>query len=313
MALPPSRLSSTIRFRPEAGKSASFQFIKNFRPEDVGNITLWLDASEYSTLTFKVGNQLLSWQDKKIPQSLFVLNSTNSPTYNATGFNGLPTVRFTSQTGLKNSDGAPYTLTANDALTIFVIGSLDSSPSQKNIMFRAGKLFGGTPVPLDIGADPNPDPSYTPPPPPNWQWFGNFDVTYTNSANDQTNQNVNPTVVCFVVPAGASNEKLFTNANPAFSQSASTRGGSFSLNVSWDRIFIGTDGLPGIMENYWDGSISEIIVYDNALSDTDITKVSAYLGQKWGFKDSLTAPYNSEQVYRPVQSGPSVYMKQFTG
>ena len=296
MSGPPSRLSSTIRFRPEAGRNSLMQYVPNFRPEQAGNITLWLDASVYSTFTFRIGTQVLTWQDKINPASLFVLagDTTDTPIYSSTGFNGLPTVRFGPNKGLKNSAGTPYTLTSNNAVTIFLVGLLDSTPTQNSVMFRAAKMDDDTPKPLDIGADPM---NF-------YNWYGAFDIASANDyANNQMVDNLSPTVVCFSIPSGSSNEKLYLNANSAYNPSAVARG-TTTLSGQWDMIFIGTNGAPGPFEAAWVGSISEVLVYDTSLSDADTAKVSAYLGQKWGFQSSLTTPYNTETVYRPVTSGP---------
>lgn len=299
MSGPPSRLSSTIRFNPAAGKSAKMEFIKNFRPEDVGNITLWLDASDSSTITFQTGTQVLSWGDKKFKEKNFVLAGRTLPVYNATGFNGRPTIIFGADKGLKNDSATPYTLTTNDALTIFLVGQITTTTNFPQTMFRAAELYGETPIPLDIGADPL---NY-------FNWFGTFNIlNFINSAKNEMVSNTVPTVVCFTLPAGESYEKLFLNANSTPDQSSEVRLGA-SLNVVWDGIFIGTNGAPGLSEAYWNGPISEVLIYDTELSDSNITKVSAYLGQKWGFKSSLTTPYNDEQVFRPVTGGASVFYK----
>ncbi len=299
MSGPPSRLSSTIRFRPEAGRSAQMQYVPNFRPEQAGNITLWLDASEYSTFAFIRPNEVLTWQDKKTPQKNFVLQSTQNPLYNATGFNGLPTVVFGQNKGLKNNAATPYTLTSNDALTIFIVGKLNTTPSQRALMFRIAKAYtvgeGQVPIPLDVGSDPS---NF-------FYWYGTFDLPlFSDSANNQMVSNPSPTVVCFNLPAGSSYEKLYLNADAAYSQSLQQRTGTNSLSVQADFVFIGTNGAPGFSEEYWDGCISEVLVYDTSLSDSDTAKVAGYLGQKWGFKDILTTPYDSQTVYRPVTQGP---------
>lgn len=300
MALPPSRLSSTIRFRPEAGKSASFQFIKNFRPEDVGNITLWLDASDTSTLTLTgAGNdEVFRWTDKVAKGNSFVAGR-NRPLYSSTGFNGLPAVLFSAGNNLKNDIAFPYTLTSNDALTIFIVGQLTSNIMQQGLLFRAAKMYDGGPKPLDIGSDPS---NF-------FNWFGTFDIaTFSDSANNQMVPNNAPTVLCFTIPPGTSTEKLFLNANPVSNDSVTQRATSDSLSVQWDAIFIGTNNpnLPPGMDYFWNGPIAEILIYDTNLSSSDILKVSGYLGQKWDFKSSLTTPYDAETVYRPVPVGPNI-------
>jgi hypothetical protein len=87
--------------------------------------------------------------------------------------------------------------------------------------------------------------------------------------------------------------------------------GTTSLNDAWDTIFLG--GTPNLMTPYaWDGYISEILIYDKELDFETARKVSAYLGQKWGFKSSLTTPYNNTDVYYPIRSGPLVSSQKFT-
>jgi hypothetical protein len=319
---PPSRLSSTIRFAPQAGKKATFQFIKNFRPEDIGNITLWLDAAETSTFSFISGSQVFTWADKKIPQYLFGITEGGSrPLYNATGFNGRPTVTFAAGNGLLSS--STYTLTTTNAVTIFLVGQLTPAPPppppgspppigpppppppQQAMMFRAGDARGEYLLLLDVGTDST----------IGYDWYGRGDITEIgNSAGLNTVFATVPTVVCLTVPAGQElNQQLFLNASPDngpfFAQSIGTRASAQTLNGVWDVIFLGTNGVPGGGALPWIGSISEVIVYEDVLEVSNIQKVAGYLGQKWGFQGSLSTPYNEEQVFKPVTTGASVFYK----
>jgi hypothetical protein len=55
--------------------------------------------------------------------------------------------------------------------------------------------------------------------------------------------------------------------------------------------FDSSDGESG----YWDGDIHEVLLYDNALSDTDRQKIEGYLAWKWGLQADLPSghPYKS--------------------
>lgn len=295
MSGPPSRLTSVIRFSPEAGRNALMQYIKNFRPGDVGKISFWLDASDTSTITLggAGGNEVLIWADKI--KGIGVTSGKGvgtGPTYDSTAFNGYPAVVFSANRNLK-VDNPNVAFSTTNSGCFFIVAQSSSNPTFNSILFRAG-YAGSPPGPLDIGAGPTPSITF----------FGSFDIT--GSANTDTGDPTQPFVLAFnVKPPGdiGTTEEISINSNVAF-ESTNLRGANFSLNSQPASILLGYNGGPPFMDAPWDGPIAEILVFDTNLSLANIQKVAAYLGQKWGFQSSLTPPYDSETVYRPPREGP---------
>ncbi len=298
MSGPPSRLTSVMRFSPEAGRNATVQYFQNFRPTDVGSLSLWLDASDTSTITLTgPGNdEVLIWADKVKGLAFANRGVGFAPTYSSIGFNSrYPGIIFSSGKNLGVTSPA-FNFSSADSTCIFIVAQSSSSPSSTSLLFRAGipPIMPGPPTPLDIGSDPTS--TYT--------FFGSFDIT--GSANTNTGDITLPFVVAFnVPPAGDSGPKEELSINSAtIIQSANNRNGAYSLNAQPAGIFLGFSGAPSPMDSPWDGPIAEILVFNTKLSTANIQKVAGYLGQKWGFQSSLAPPYDVESIYKPPRIGP---------
>jgi hypothetical protein len=295
MSGPPSRLTSVIRFSPEAGRNANMQYIKNFRPGDVGTISFWLDASDTSTITLggPGGTEVVLWADK-INGIGFTSGKGvgTGPSYDSTGFNGYPGVVFSANRNLSvNSPSLKFSTTNSGCF--FIVAQSLSNPTFESVLFRAG-YAGSPPGPLDIGAGGTPSVTF----------FGRFDIV--GSAFVDTGDPTQFFVVAFNVPPTADTQpKEYISVNSSvLTESTNQRGGAYSLSDFPAGVFLGYNGGPDFMNSPWDGPIAEILVFDKNLSEANIQKVAAYLGQKWGFQSSLTPPYDSETVYRTPRSGP---------
>jgi len=97
-------------------------FRESFALSSIGGLSLWLDASDYSSLTLS-GSSVTQWNDKSGNRfNMSNIPSFLMPTYNATGFNGNPTVSF-----VRNASGYPSPLEnaafsfTSKSLTLFFI------------------------------------------------------------------------------------------------------------------------------------------------------------------------------------------------
>lgn len=295
MSGPPSRLTSVMRFSPATGRNALMQYIKNFRPTDVGSLSLWLDASDTSTITLTgaENDKVLIWADKVKGLAFATRGESFAPRYSSTEFNSTyPGITFSS--GKNLSVTSPLlNFSTTDSACFFIVAQRLSPAGNTSLLFRAG--FSGTPPgPLDIGSDPMSMSAF----------FGSFDIT--GSANIPTGDVTQPFVLAFnVSPAGDSGAYEYISNNSFVPiQSTNLRNGTFSLNQQPAGVFLGYSGAPSPMDSPWEGPIAEILVFNKNLSDADIQKVAAYLGQKWGFQSSLSPPYDIETVYRPPRDGP---------
>ncbi len=79
-----------------------------------------------------------------------------------------------------------------------------------------------------------------------------------------------------------------SNALSFFNNGAANGSGSYSYSNSTIRFTVGCHSLGSallpVYKNYWDGYISEVIMYDGALTVTNRERVESYLGIKYGIE-----------------------------
>jgi hypothetical protein len=285
----------SISFRSQAGKNNSFTYTPFFRPEQVGNLTIWLNMDSDSAI-FDSSGDLTEWRDKLryVPpnkddpaQGLYIPGlSKRSPTLttfgNGNGAQFGPTNYMKSQTNV--------TLTTSDSCTIFIVGFFaDEEDSTQNIFSFAGTALtpGSTNAECRLYYD-----SVSIPP----QTNGTFDVTGL-ATTSSTIVNT-PGVLIFSISAGVGPQTIYINADSTTSGTIS-RDGIESLNGG-KSIYIGHSD-PAIFDFPFSGTIAEILVYDSVVA---IDKVTAYLGQKWGFGTQIFGAFADKRVFYPIRSGP---------
>ena len=253
-----------------------FQFRQSGPPAVSGSIRLWFDASDSGSMfTDEAGTtpidtglsqNILHWKDKS-GNNLHVSNSSNGPQYLHTGFNGKPTVNWDGITGsgtrLRSSS---QVFTSGAARTIFIVH--DSNAGANNGTFLN---FRDTPLTYTVLSSTS---------------SGDYRYVYTDAVN--TNRNAiawfnipyNDSVLTWRSTGADSFLDVWLNGtalsvNQPVGVSAVTGAAGFTVgnrsDPPWD-----TGGAG------WSGPISEILVYDAALNDTDRANVETYLIGKWG-------------------------------
>ena len=122
--------------------------IPNLLPTRIPNLQLWLDANDFSTLTFS-GSSVIQWNDKSgygYHATPYNSNSGsgNSSTYNSTGFNNLPAIKLT-KTGF-SATSPPGTFI--NGITFFVV--FKKTGLENNNEALINKTLGSNPSPFDI-------------------------------------------------------------------------------------------------------------------------------------------------------------------
>lgn len=239
-----------------AAKFAATQFT----PKSLANLSLWLDASDASTITIATG--ISQWRDKSgngnnASQGV----AGNQPTYVNT-VNSKSVITFGINAAQKYLTTGSITTSANTVVSVFKHRTANYTDWEGVISARG--------VGLSSKASVSAFPSGL---------TGNALVTTTVTNVGQT------TVSCSVdgVPGLASD---FDNFNFGLATTPPNSAHIVLLtddNVSGAEFFcIGADTFDVPGTRHFDGDIAELIVYDRALSSGEQSKLIKYLKTKWG-------------------------------
>lgn len=234
-------------------------------------LMLWLEPtmeSSFPAAQASDGGSVTTWNDTNTQsiQKLFAVTSTGTVTYKSTSpVNGLPSLLFGGSAEMTLSTTAGSVAATNiqtsgssnggNNFTFFVVYDDDSTTNAIRGLFHNGVM--GT----------------------NGWGFANTATASTRAAkigttttNITTGYSKNPTITTVTYDGATVN--IYTNGGTATSAAVA----SVSPTVS---MLIGGDGT-----NRWTGYISEIIVFDNALKDSDRKSIEEYLSKKYGIKVS---------------------------
>ena len=242
-----------------------------FQPVDITGLAMWFDAADNSTITSS-SSLVTQWNDKS-GNGYNATNSTYvSPTYSATGFNSkYPGLLFNgTSTMLATASILPTpVLSANGTdTTIFVVfNRLGSSPN--SAVFGLGGAAVTTNYNTYVLRDP---------------W-----ATSANSILDIGNG----TLGRVSISNSVTGPQIYSLWRSGTSTYFYNYGASLGSNLSSSST-VGTTSQPlniggGFADSCWFNSyISEFIIYNYALSNSQRQQVEAYLAWKWGLSASLT-------------------------
>ncbi len=225
-------------------------------PSDVAGLALWLKADGITPLPD--GTVISDWPDASGNGITTVVFS--NPRYFHTAFNGMPAVRF---------DGSSYILASEfmnfSSFTIFYVGAYTGPGGGRHIIYDQGVTAGSTPfIGLHISTvsitgtvgDSQATPEF---------------LSITSPLTPTT-----PHIAVFVL--NGQNASLFLNG--------ASSGGTLNLAYDSSTTWFNGPSAPSIGSQngvmYYQGDIAEIIVYNNALSETDGFAVDCYLSKKYG-------------------------------
>jgi len=236
-----------------------FPIAPAFAPTQISNCALWLDAADPSTLTLS-GSTVTAWQDKSGNNR--VINSTSgySPTYGATALNGYPGIQFSSSGNGNHMKGTFFNSTQMTYCLAY------SNPSTAGfgmlLAFEGGTFYGNLNTPYDFTT------SDTflwlgQPPPSNWPTTGRY-----------------PTDARITGPRIYSIHVNGTSSTMWRNGTAMTMAGSgFAGSGTDTTIGIGMPTPPA--NDKWNGTVSEIIIFNYLLPNTQRQQVELYLSKKW--------------------------------
>jgi hypothetical protein len=256
----------------------SVSFVKT--PKQLSGCILWLDAADSSTLTTEGVGYVRYWSDKSTSGVVATgggLTLANEPLLTSNALNGLSSIYF---------DGTDYfEIPNNSALqtqnekTIFVVYKytkvsntnygvlIHRGTGDSNEEIRLAVVNSADWIYFDIGAGAGP---YIQP------------TGQTANIRDYAANIITATATR---SAGSSTLKLYSNGKDmggsTLSPTLTPSVGSFVTSIGKQ-----IEGASNV--NFFTGFISEVIVYNRCLSDTERKQIEQYLGSKWAIPLSLT-------------------------
>lgn len=247
----------------------------SFTPLSINGCSLWLDAIDRSSLTLS-GTTVSQWNDKS-GSGLNVTQATGSlqPTYNSASLNNLPSIRFTAVSGSSFQELTTATTNLFNSisnLTYFVVFNLLSAstppnPSPFSIQNKVSFYLSGL---NNAGGFPGTNV---------WTYNGSSFVANQNTSitYNQSQQ------TCLSLATGS--QQFFTNGvlgGPQNTPFAFGSGTSLVLRIGYSG-YNTNDGFNGF--------ISEVLVYTQALTTSQRQQIEGYLAWKWGLQGSLPATH----------------------
>jgi hypothetical protein len=233
-------------------------------------LLVWLDAADDSTFSYSSGTEVSQWRDKS-GNNLHANQATtaNQPSRN-TVVNSRKSVNFTSANGdrLRVNSGMVFT---NSVTAIVFIKPGSQNYAYANILDQDHGMDGANGWVIQRN---NAASAWL-----SWvanaagdTWFNPNQVSYTDNT---------PQIV--TLRKGSSTITLYNNGTTSGDVSVADQqirqANYFGLNIgSWR--------AGGFSDRHYNGEICEIVVYNRALSLTELKQVHTYLGQKWGISNT---------------------------
>lgn len=262
----------------ESGVTDQLATAECSKPSDIYGLIVWLDANDATTITKDGSGYVSSWTNKSSYGGTFINSGAAKPLYSASAFNGKPTMVLTGTNGFKKSTFTTTPSLESSNWTIFFAGQqnavnnanylvdmqtgvaqLFESMSSPDFAYYLSQILAGN-ASLTINLN---------------KTGSNFWYKQSATLTALANSISSNTYASWVFIDGASNEAelfdkgaLVTSANP------------YSPVTLTYCIKIGQNCASGSTGDF-SGNVSEIIIYNRALTDSDRAIVEQYMKDKW--------------------------------
>ena len=266
-------------------------YTTTFAPTSIAGCQLWLDAADATTFTITSGSNVSTWSDKSGSNSS-LSNTTSNPPYFTT-YNGYPTVSFRGSLSSTSNVLSNQTFSVAPAnISIFIVtqalqnGSTYIYPGILTIFpnplsgydYRNGLSISGGNATTQILS----------------VYGGGTGNTITGI--DYSGSGLTPRGVYSVVNT--------TNILYAYANGTQWGTNTFTFDATNVGIALGMRHLGSLRAeggaSAYDGNISEVLVYNTALTATQRQQVEGYLAWKWGLQAQLS---NTHLQYAATPTG----------
>jgi hypothetical protein len=229
-------------------------------------LLLWLDAADDDSFVYSSGTEVSQWRDKS--GNNFHANQAtvaNQPSRN-TVVNSRKSVNFTSTNGdrLRVDSGMIFT---NSVTAIVFIKPGSQNYAYANILDQDHGMDGANGWVIQRNNVSSA-----------WQsWVGNAAGDNWFNPNQISYTDNTPQIV--TLRKGSSTVTLYSNGTSSGDVTISDQS---IRQVGYLGLNIGSWRAGGFSDRHYNGEICEIVVYNRALSLTEVKQVHTYLGQKWG-------------------------------
>ena len=237
--------------------------LRTFQPADIPGCQLWLDGADQGSMTLS-GSTVTQWSDKSgngyhmntLPVSASWTGTAAYPTI-GTSINGLQTVKFLAQSGLKQ----PTTL--DGVKNLFWVGRIAAPDG------TAGPY--AAPIYFLLGHDTL------------YDWHGDFYGSKFVTTGAAQSGITSATASLFTSDSNAVTNATFGNVNMPSAPNISLLSVSgITGSTRYQGICYDRDCHPG-----WCGDLAEVIVFNTALTTSQRQQIEGYLAHKWGLTPSL--------------------------
>jgi len=230
-----------------------------FIPTRISNCVLWLDAADPSVITAS-GGKVSQWNDKSgSGNNATQATGANQPSTNSATINGVNALSFNGTAAFMQLPSGLYSI-PNGSNTSFIVRTPTAAPASPNSARILNAQNGGTGRYFTGLTNPS----------------GTTNSNYENNASNAgaivgAVYSTNTIVDVFTV-SGAT-QTVYQNG-----VSQGTNGSATTFTATQFNIGCQTT-TPN---NLFTGSIAEIVLYNAALSHSNLNLVGAYLAAKWG-------------------------------
>jgi len=236
-----------------------------FTPRQFTGLQVWLDAGDTSSMSFSSGSNISQWRDKS--GLLNHATATSTPVLTANNINGYQAIVLASGqyfTGLTSVTGTTLTVFAVALTSI----NLPNSGTDQRLISLVNEAN------VDYGSSGGVIALFN-------QAGGSSSITTYRGGGSIAGTGITQNVAFQAVSKYDGTDGFLWKDGNLGGSSASS--GTFAIT----KYGIGNQANP--TEEYWIGSIGEVLIYNVALGDTDRRDIEGYLAQKWDLTSALPA------------------------
>jgi hypothetical protein len=219
-----------------------------------GGLLLWLDAADDSTFSYSSGNIVSQWRDKSGLNNHSSQATVGNQPSRSTFQNSRKTITFDGTNDFLDGTSA---LTLANGYTAFTI--VKSSATGERDIITSTPAAQSTDIYLYQQASSGK--------------FGNWSNVYTSNPIS-----LNVWYLFSTNVSSVGSETLYLNGS---SQASNSRSLTNTRGYRVGAYYTGSSS-----GEYWSGEIAEILIFNRALSSTEMKQVHTYLGQKWGISNT---------------------------